>query len=311
MATVRQEIGGVRKKKKPLGSSSTPKKTKSSGSGFLAGVGSSVEDIQEGASLVIYGPPGVGKTSLAAQFPMPIFLCDKQEHGIHRLMEQRMTPRGFTKDNIGPDIMSWDGDAGLLPALQELATEAHSYQTVVIDSLTGMQRLCFESCCEDRFNGDMSRDGFFAYQQGPHIAGQDYWPQLLNALCDLIAQNINVVLIAHSLIKEFKNPEGPDYDKFIPDVHDKIWKPTSKWAGAVCFYKHNVDVQKEGKKSKGVGGSSRVLATEFDAAFEAKSSYRLSPLIGPSEDVEEIFKEVWAGIRPASPTSKKVKRTSV
>ena len=37
------------------------------------------------STIFLYGPPGLGKTSVGCAFPAPLFLIDKQEDGINTL----------------------------------------------------------------------------------------------------------------------------------------------------------------------------------------------------------------------------------
>lgn len=279
MATIRREVSNKKTSSKPKATEST--------SGFLGNITSSSEDNERGLSLIIYGKEGVGKTSLAAYAPAPIFVIDKQEQGIRRLKSQGLIPDSV---EIGPDIESWD-DA--LSALDELRDGDHAFETVVIDSLTGFQRLCFEACCQADWNGDMTKEGFFAFGNGPKTAAQNYWPDLLDRLNDLLAQRINVILLGHSVVKPYNNPEGFDYDRFMCDLDKAIWAVTARWAGAVLYYKHNIDISKDGRKMKASGGESRLLCCEYDAAYDAKNSYGLPPVLDPFYTAEEVWNNLY------------------
>ena len=69
----------------------------------------------------------------------------------------------------------------------------------------------------------------------------------------------------HTKVATFKNPEGPDYDRWVPDLHKETWSVTHKWADMIlfgCFDTHlNVKTQSD-KKGKAVGGQTRMLMTE-------------------------------------------------
>ena len=57
---------------------------------------------------------------------------------------------------------------------------------------------------------------------------------------------MGILALCHSKIAPFKNPEGPDYDRFTPDLHAKTWGLTHKWADYVLFlnFETHVDAGK-------------------------------------------------------------------
>ena len=290
MATsIRKESGGSSTKRS---SSGKPKKSKPPS--FLEMIDeSSDEDV--GFSMMIYGKEGVGKSSLAAFAPSPIFLVDSQEHGIKRLKKAGLVPSSV---KVGPDIQSWEM---LLESLYELRDGDHSFETVVIDSLTGMQRLCFAACCYDEFDNDFSKEGFYSFGAGPKTAAQKYWPDFLGALTELQSQNINTITIAHSIVRTFENPEGPNYDRIEPDLDKAVSNATKRWAGSVLYARHNVDVSKEKseRKMKGKGGEQRIICTEYDAAYDAKNSYGFPSILEPFGSPEEGWNDIYLRIQQA------------
>ena len=286
---------------KSKSSKPTEKKSRSS---FLERIGSEADSDDVGFSIMLYGKEGVGKTSFAAFAPNPLFIVDSQEHGIHRLKKSRQVPSGIA---VGPDIETWDG---LLAALYEVQTSDHSFETVVIDSLTGMQRLCFKACCDAEWQGDFTKEGFFAFNNGPKTAAQKYWPDFLQALTDLQQQNINVILIGHSVIKPFQNPEGADYDRIIPDLDKAVDSITKRWAGSVLYLKHNVDLSKVGQKMKASGGEQRILCTEYDAAYDAKNSYGFPPLMEPFNSPKEGWDMFWSLLKKSTSDERPTKSKS-
>src|SRR5215831_12187369 len=89
----------------------------------------------------LHAKPGWGKTSFAAQAPKPVFLQTKGETGLETLIESRQLPPTAHL----PEILNW-GD--LLSAVKFLRTEPHEFKTLVIDTMPGAERLCYEFVCE-------------------------------------------------------------------------------------------------------------------------------------------------------------------
>jgi hypothetical protein len=244
---------------------------------------------------VIYGPPGVGKSSLGAAAPSPIFLIDSQEDGINTLKASGLAPSGLP---VLPPAKTWSDALGMLDAL---ASGEHPHRTLVVDALGGFERLCHEEVCRRDFKGDWGDKGFSSYHKGYEVALAD-WRQFLFALDRLRSEKgMAVICLAHSVVKAFKNPEGEDYDRFIPDMHHKTWGVTHKWADMVLFCNYYVEAKKDGARVKGRGGQDRFMYTEYHAAFEAKNRHALPPEISMGTSGAEA----WANLRDAISQARK------
>jgi hypothetical protein len=78
------------------------------------------------AKVVLYGPPGSGKTTAAATWPKPLFLS--AESGLLSVRDKAI------------DVMTIDQWEDLEGAFAYLKHEKHEYLSVVIDSLTEVQK---------------------------------------------------------------------------------------------------------------------------------------------------------------------------
>lgn len=218
---------------------------------------------------VFYGPPGIGKTSFGAAIPGAVFLIDDKEEGIHTLKSSRLVSDSIP---VFPPATSWPEVLGML---DDLATRDHSHKCLVADTIGGLERLCHEYVCRTEFNGEWGDKGFASYSKGYEVA-LPHWREFLNALDRLRTdKNMSVMLLGHSIVKPFKNPNGADYDRYQPDIHPKTWALTHKWADLVLFANYFVQTTKEGGRTKGKGGQDRVMYTEYTAAYEAKNRHNL------------------------------------
>lgn len=201
--------------------------------------------------------------------PGRVFLIDDKEDGIHTLQASGLAPSDVP---VLPAATTW---LDVLSMLEVLATGEHSYKALVIDTLGGLERLCHEYVCQKHFDGDWGNQGFANFQKGFDVS-LPYWREMLNGLDRLRNdRQMGILCLAHSVIRPYKNPVGEDYDRFIPDCHHKTWSLTHKWADMVLFLNYYVETTKQDGRSKGRGGSARIMHTEYSAAFEAKNRHAL------------------------------------
>ena len=277
--------------------------------GSVAGESSSADNY--GLAIVIYGFEGVGKSSLMGFADNAFFLCGPQERGINILRKRGLVPSTIS---VGRPVESWQDT---LDSLDEFAETDHSYKWLVVDGLSEIQRLAFEACCSEMYDGNIaSKEGFLAFGTGPIATATGYWPELISRLDAIRSTGVNICLIAHGRVEAYKNPEGPDYDMFAPDLADppkgaSIYKMTSKWADAILFLKHNTEVSKDGTgkfaKNKGKGGESRIICTEACAVYKAKNRFGLGSVMGPYESAKDTWADLSAALLPPEkPKSKSV-----
>lgn len=177
-----------------------------------------------------------------------------------------------------PELQSWTETMDILEALR---TEDHNYGTIVCDALSGFERLNHENVCNNNFSGKWGNDGFASYQTGYDVSLTP-WREFLSALDALRSQRkMAVILLCHTQVKTFKNPEGADYDRYQPDIHHKCWAMTHRWADIVLFANFYTVIaeatspSKGPSRGKGRGGTERILLTQRTAAWDAKNRHGL------------------------------------
>lgn len=235
-------------------------------------------------AMVLYGPSGVGKTSFAANFPNAGFVYDRQEEGIVDLTEFGQAPEPIFSERV-------DSYENTLRVCEKIATGKTGIQTAVFDSLTGIEKLIFQYHCNKNFNGDWSKEGFYSYMQGPKNAAKTDVPQFIDALEDIRDAGINVILIAHSEVKPYQNPDGPDYDRFVAVCDKATWQQVHRWAKLVIFYNYYVEVEaRRGPKAKArTDNEQRYLHTTWSPAYDAKNRCGIEPVIDAGANGKEAF----------------------
>jgi len=222
--------------------------------------------------VVLHGVEGVGKTSFAASAPSPIFGMSKGETGLETLIDNKQ----LGEIDHFPEWQSWDE---AMTAVRAIAVEEHEYKTLVLDTMNGLERLCFDEVCRKECGGDLEK--FNAYGRGSSMAA-NYWRELLAALDAVRSQKrMAIVCLVHTQVQAYKNPLGDDYDRFVPRMHKNTWGPTHEWADMVLFANF-VDVPSKDNgqtRAKGKGGKHRNLFTTRTAGYDAKNRHGLTDSI--------------------------------
>jgi len=208
--------------------------------------------------VVIYGPEGIGKTTLASKFPGVVFI--DTEGSTKKLDVARFEPPS-----------SW---TMLLSQVDYVIGHPGEFKTLVIDTADWAQKLCIQHIC-DKHNID-GIEGL-GYGKGYTYVSEEFG-KLLNKLDDVIERNIHVVLTAHAQIVKFEQPdEMGAYDrwsmKLINSPKTSISAMVKEWADMVlfCNFKtYSVAVDDKGKKHKAQGGK-RVMYTSHHPCWDAKN----------------------------------------
>src|SRR5690606_4234166 len=152
--------------------------------------------IQKAKKVVLYGPEGIGKSSLAAKFPNPVFI--DTEGSTTELDVQRL-----------PKPSSWEM---LRQQVQWIKQQgATRFGTLVIDTIDWAEMLCNEHVCAQH-----NKKGIWDFGYGRiYIYAAEEFGRFLNLLSDVIEAGINVVLTAHSQIVKFEHSdEMGAYDRY-------------------------------------------------------------------------------------------------
>lgn len=246
----------------------------------LADVSSGVQDVAK--RLMLSGIEGIGKSTFGANAPSPIFL-GVEDGSLH--LPVKRTPK----------ISRW---VDALHAVDLLVKETHPFKTCVVDTVDHLEPLLWDHICE---RDDEKSIESYGFGKG-YTAALDEWRRFLRKLEALRAKDINVLLIAHTHLKAFKNPQGPDFDRYELKLNIKAGGLLKEWCDAVLFAAYetwSVKEDKKDKKGKGVSNGQRSIYTERTAAYDAKNRFGLPPQLPLSWDEFELA--VQAG-KPQDPT---------
>lgn len=244
--------------------------------------------------IVLNAVEGWGKTSMGAYAPSPAILMAAGETGYDTLLGAGLVP-------IVPrvELGEW---AHTIQTIEELTADPQGIETLVLDALGGFERQCHEMVCARDYNNDWGEKGFTSYHKGYEVALKD-WLLFLSRLERLqAAHGVTVLLLSHARVGPYKNPLGPDYDRWVADCHHKTWGATARWADAVIFGNFFTVVEggkigDKPQKGKGIGGTQRIVYTERSDPFDAKNRYGMPEVLDIPDDPSQIWPTVWAAIR--------------
>jgi hypothetical protein len=246
--------------------------------------------VEHAAWLHVYGPEGVGKSSLGAAAPEPIFI--DVEQGTMNLETTR-----FQFDDAGRTMPTTFEE--LLEAVRVIERESHPYRTLVLDTLDAVEALIWQHVCARDGKENISSYGF---GKGENIVALDEWRKLIAALERVRAKGINVLTLSHSVVKRFDDPESEGWDRYILKLHEKAGGLVKERADAVLFAKFETVLKAkskgDAKKLRAITTDARFLYTKKTGAFDAKNRYDLP------EELPLDWNELWTAIqshRPADP----------
>lgn len=211
--------------------------------------------------IVLYAPHGVGKTTFGACAPSPILL--PFEDGIGRL-------------DI-PTFPLLRSHADAVDALNTLITQEHNFQTAVVDTLDWFEPLVWTEAARRNGWPDIEHPGF---GKG-YIAACDVWREFLDGLNVLRdSRGMQVILLAHSEVKQFQDPSADPYDRYQIKLQKRASEIVQEWGDAVLFanfrtYTAQADAGFNKKTTRGIGTGERVLYTEERPSHYAKNRYQL------------------------------------
>jgi AAA domain len=244
--------------------------------------------IKRARRIGIHGPPAVGKSTLASQFPRPLFL--DLEDGTSELNVTRIGISSFE---------------GFETTCRTLFNDHQGIETLVVDPIDALEKLL-----RIQLNKKYKKSGIeeFSYGKGWIFLAEEF-EQALGLLDVLITKNINVVIIGHTAVRRVYLPELTDpFDRYELQLYDRNAARLKQWLDALLFVNWRVRVQESSSgRMRGLGGKERAIFTTYSAAFDAKNRVDLPERL-PCEfaALAPLFANA-----PTSPTAKPITRPTV
>ena len=213
--------------------------------------------------ILLYGVPGIGKTTMGAAFPKPLLI--PLEDGADNLTADRTD-----------QPTSW---AEYCTMLDDLLAGEYGYQTLVIDSLSALQEMLFAHVCTSH-GTDSIELAAGGYGKG-YTEAANHWRGMLATLDQLRAKGLIIVGIGHMATIAHQDPRLPSYDRMQPRLHVSgkgagILPHMVEWCDVVACCAYEVFTTEQGSKStRGIGDGQRIMYLQERPAYLAKNRYGL------------------------------------
>lgn len=245
--------------------------------------------IHTGKRFTFYGVEAVGKTSLGAAAPGPI-LIDIEDGSSHLDVPRYLFRDGDPRGHVPITLQE------VYAAVADLTRSPHDYQTLVIDTVDSLEPMIWRYVCE-RDSGkqsNLNKSGkklisieSYGYGRG-YVVALDQWRDLAARLDRLrVERGMNIVLLSHSQIRTFKNPEGEDFDRYQLRIKDSAAAFLREWCdlvGYCCFENVAAKLNDDDSKAKGFSTGRRLIMLERTAAYDAKTRVPMPREIEMSQD---------------------------
>lgn len=211
--------------------------------------------MNRGIKAIIYGVPGVGKTTFAAQFPAPYIL------DLERGAERYDVPHNS-------DIETFS------EFRQVLATLPPGTGTVIIDTFDELEKMIVQHVM-NRENVDSLNKIGGGYGRG-WLAVYEQFGQVISDLDRIrIKHGMNIVLVGHSTIKHFEPADSAGYDRYTFACYEKNNDMLRRWSDITLFARFDSIVVEDGQNAKVKSNGKRVAYTVSNPCWDAKSRWKL------------------------------------
>lgn len=215
--------------------------------------------------VLLYGTEGIGKTTFGARSPSPLFI---------------LTEDGTAGQQIKhlPLCRSWDALSEAIDFVRY--SDMQEYQTLVIDSVSGVEQLIHAQVCRDS-SADSIEKAAGGYGKGYTIAATRMLglADRLDAIRD--EQGLAVVMLAHADTEKVDDPETESYTRHSLRCHKKAAGILTAWADVVGFACRKMRLRTDESSGRKIGltagedAKSRVLRLVGGPACVAKNRYGL------------------------------------
>lgn len=204
-----------------------------------------------------YGAHGIGKSTLASQFPAPIFI--PTEDGLDAL-DVTSFPLVSSLDEVRSHIGT-------------LATQQHDFKTAVLDSVDWLIEPLITADVESKHT-----EKEMSFGKGQMMVAEAL-REVLSGL-DVLRKRrgMNIVLLAHASPVRYEDPRTEPYDRYQPKIPNRCNALLQEWVDVMAFAAFRVIIKKaevgfNNTVTRGITTGERLLHFIETPAYVAKNRY--------------------------------------
>ena len=237
--------------------------------------------IARAQKVVLYGSEGIGKSTLAAMFPNPLFI--DTEGGTAHMDVRRIAKPG-----------TW---VELMDILNEVSMTPDICGSLVIDTADWAEQLAISHVCAKYKKAGLED---FGYGKGHTYLAEEFTP-FFRALDRIIGAGIHVVVTAHAKMRKFEQPdEMGAYDRWEMKLSKQVAPLFKEWCDMLLFLNYQTYVVTTENKSTKAQGGKRVIYTSHHPCWDAKNRHGLPEVLDLDyENIAHIFEKGEA--KPVTP----------
>ncbi len=196
--------------------------------------------------ILLYGPPKIGKSTLASQFDKPLFLAT--EAGLNAL-EVYQVP-----------VATWDK---FLAACKEIAAGGHDFKTIIVDTVDNLFKACSEHV---RKKNNIQHESDLDWGKGWQLVRDEF----SRALTKLSLLPYGLVMISHSEFIEIKTRTAT-ITKAVPTLQRSAREIVVKMSDIILYAESTVTDK----------GEVRIMRTKPSENWEAGDRTTRLPAVLP------------------------------
>ncbi|MBR0880574.1 hypothetical protein ABIF65_002543 [Bradyrhizobium japonicum] len=213
--------------------------------------------------ITIYGVPKIGKSSLAAEFPRPVFIQTAAGESV---------PAGIVADTI--EVRSYND---LCEAIGALVNEEHNYATAIFDSTTGLENLIRAEACARNGWKTIEEPG---YGKGYKIAATIFLEYIDGIMTLRSHRQMAVVQLGHCDISRFESPTTDPYSRYRVNLHKDAADIIEANSDVIAFLNFKASIKKvdagfNKQLTHAEGGGTRWMFLEERPGFIAGNRFSM------------------------------------